>query len=126
MRFPATLLAVSAAALLLTGVASAADKAGNYAIWGMGNQSCNAYNKARADDDADTFKFYVMGYLTAYNVHQGETYSISSAQPMPDILVWFDEYCDSHAIDSFENALKIFVHEHYEKRMKTIPNKYAR
>ena len=128
MRFPAAVIATATAVLLLSGGARAADKEGNYAVWGMGNQSCHAYNKARAgtEGDADTFKFYVMGYLTAYNVHQSETYSISSATPMPDILVWLDEYCDGHAVSSFETALKVFISEHYEDRMKTIPRPYSR
>jgi len=130
MRFSA--VAIVTAAGLLSGAIQAADRDGNYAVWGMGNLSCHAYNNARASDDteafdnADTFRFYVMGYLTAYNVHQSETYSISAEQQMPDIMGWFDEYCDSHAVDSFENALKVFISEHYEKRMKTVPGPYGR
>lgn len=127
MHFSAVITA-AAALLLLGSSVHAADKEGNYAVWGMGNQSCHAYNKARtgAEGEADTFKYYVMGYLTAYNVHQSETYSISSATPMPDIMVWLDEFCDSHAVSSFETALKNYISEHFEGRMKTIPRKFAR
>lgn len=126
MRFSFTLLAITASTMLSIGPVHSADKEGNYAVWGMGNQSCNAYNKARAADKTDPFKFYVMGYLTAYNVHQGETYSISAATPMPEIMTWFDEYCDSHAVHSFENALMNFVSEHYEERLQKRPEPFRR
>lgn len=122
MRSVTTRIAVLAMTLWLTGNVQAADSQGNYAVWGMGNQSCHAYNKAREQDKTDDFKYYVMGYLTAYNVHQNETYSISSATPMPEIMDWLDKFCDSHQVHSFENAMKNFVHEHYKKRMKTAPS----
>lgn len=126
MRSVSTLFATAATALLLCNTGHAADSEGNYAVWGMGNQSCHAYNKARANDESDPFKYYVMGYLTAYNVHQSETYSISATQPMPDIMSWMDEFCDNHAVSSFEHALKNFIHEHYEERMDMAPQKFGR
>lgn len=126
MRFSFPLLAATAAILMATSPAQAADNEGNYAVWGMGNQSCHSYNKAREKGNIDPFKFYLMGYLTAYNVHQSETYSISSETPMPEILGWFDQYCDSHAVQSFENALKNYIHQHYEKRSKKKPEPFRR
>lgn len=124
MRLISLLYAVSVFALSTT--LHAADDEGNYAIWGMGNSSCHSYNEARAKDDADGFRYFVMGYLTAYNVHQNETYSISAAQPMPEIMAWFDDFCSDNAIHSFESALKNYVSESYEDRMKAPPNAFSR
>lgn len=112
--------------LLSRGSALAADEKGNYAVWGMGNQSCHAYNKARAKGEDDPFRFYLMGYLTGFNVHQDETYSITGEQEMPDIMIWFDTYCDTHAVHSFENAIQGFIVENYEGRLKSIPKPFQR
>lgn len=109
--------------------AQAVDSQGNYAIWGMGNSSCHAYSKAREAkaNAADDFRYYVMGYLSAFNVHQPETYSISGNQTMPEIMGWLDDFCDAHAVHSFDNALKMFIVEKYAGRMKSIshPDNHA-
>lgn len=126
MRFinflPGLLLAMLP--LVLTTPLQAADADGNYAIWGMGGASCHAYSKARAadTDEAANFRYYIMGYLTAYNVHQPDTYSISADQSMPEILAWLDSFCDTHAVHSFDNALKNFIVEKYADRMTSMPH----
>lgn len=122
MRSITARFAILTMTLWLTGSAQAADSQGNYAVWGMGNQSCHAYNKAREKGNTEDFKYYLMGFLTAYNVHQQETYSISSATPMPEIMDWLDEFCDSHQVHSFENAINNFISEHYKDRMKAAPS----
>lgn len=111
---------------MTTATVHAADKDGNYAVWGMGNSSCNAYNNDRAEGKTDPYKYYVMGYLTAYNVHQQETYSISGAQPMPDIMSWFDDFCTNNAIHSFESALVNYISENYPDRLKRPPSPFQR
>ncbi|MCS3902722.1 hypothetical protein J2T55_000726 [Methylohalomonas lacus] len=121
MRFRILLTAV--VSVLFSSSLYAADAEGNYAIWGMGNASCHSYNKAREKDGTDEFRYYIMGYLTAYNVHQSETYSISNLQEMPDIMAWFDDFCTNNAVHSFESALANFISEHYEDRKKTLRQK---
>ncbi|MEX0952168.1 MAG: hypothetical protein WDZ86_07795 [Gammaproteobacteria bacterium] len=106
--------------------AQAADKKGNYAIWGTGNESCHSYSQARSSEADEPFRFYLMGYLTAFNVHQNDTYSISGDLRLTDVLAWFDDYCDQHAVHGFELALKNFVGEHYEKRLQAMPTPYQR
>ena len=62
---------------LFAQMASAADSTGSYAIWGAGQKSCFRYSNTRNADDDRSYRFYLMGYLTAYNMHTPETYRIS-------------------------------------------------
>lgn len=97
----------------------AADASGNYAIWGVGKKSCIRYSDTRASSDADDYKQYVMGYLTAYNLMAEDTYRISGSKNLEDIMVWLDEYCELKAIHSFEQAMTEFIIESYDSRKKT-------
>lgn len=99
----------------------AADKKGNYAIWGVGNKSCHSYNLARAANEDNKYKDYIMGYFTAYNHEAVDTYSISRDMNLDAILSWIDEQCEMKPIVSFEEALTTFILDNYEGRMKTQP-----
>lgn len=98
--------------------AYAADNNGNHAIWGAGNKACISYTKAREADDYNAFKNYLMGFLTAYNILTPETYRLSGNMNMNEILVWFDDYCELKAVNSFEQAVIDFAVEHHENRVK--------
>lgn len=104
----------------------AADSNGNYAIWGAGNKSCHSYNLARAAKDDNKFRDYTMGYLTAYNQHAEETYSISRDMNLEQVLSWMDELCELKPIISFDEALVSFITEHHEQRMKFPPGGFGR
>lgn len=113
--------------LVLISVAGhAADKAGNYAIWGAGNKSCHGYYLAREANDFDKFKDYIMGFLTAYNIITPETYSISGKMKLDDVLTWFDDHCELQRVISFEKALTDFISTHYDERMKIPPSTFRR
>ena len=102
-------------------VGVAADKKGNYAIWGVGNKSCHSYNLARAANEDNKYKDYIMGYFTAYNHTAVDTYSISSDMKMDEILTWIDDQCGMKPIISFEDILTTFILDNYETRLKTSP-----
>ena len=100
----------------------AADGAGNYAIWGAGARSCNQFLLATADDDRQaTFKHFLMGYLTAQNAVQDETYNTTGHMSLDKVLVWLNDYCDSHKLDSFEHAIVQFLAAHYDARLRRPP-----
>ncbi|MBM2830204.1 MAG: peptidoglycan binding protein [Gammaproteobacteria bacterium] len=113
--------------LMLVSFAShATDNKGNYAIWGVGNRSCHGYLQARAANDFDKFKDYLMGFLTAYNVMTPETYSISGGKNLDEVLIWFDDHCELQPTISFEQAITDFIAENFEQRMKTSPSSFRR
>jgi hypothetical protein len=101
----------------------AADKKGNYAIWGAGNASCHKYIMARAANDDEKYKNYIMGYFTAYNHEAADTYSITNEMNLNEILTWIDEQCELKQMISFEEILTTFILDNYEGRMKTPPGR---
>ena len=97
----------------------AADKSGNIAIWGAGQKSCFSYTAARKNDDENYYKYYLMGYLTAYNAQTPDTYRISGSKNIDEILSWLDNYCTTKQVHGFDQALVEFITEHYPKRLKS-------
>ena len=83
----------------------AADAAGNFAVWGLGQASCNAYNKARTAHKEGPYKTYLMGYLTAFNTLTPNTARVTGDADLNAILGWLDDYCHKSAVESFESAL---------------------
>lgn len=112
--------------MFFTSLGWAADKDGNYAIWGTGNKSCHSYNLARASAADNQFKDYLMGYFTAYNHLSEETYSISSQMTLDEVLTEVGEQCELKPTVSFEEALTTFILEHHEQRMKFPPGGFGR
>ena len=107
--------------LSVQGQAYAADKSGNYAIWGKGMKSCYHYLKDRDADKDTSYKNYIMGYLTAYNAMTPETYSISKNMKLDEIMTWMDDYCDSQKMSGLELSLIEFIITHYENRSRVPP-----
>ncbi len=104
----------------------AADSNGHFAIWGKGNKSCHSYNISRNSDEEQSFKDYIMGYLTAFNVQMPETYRVAGHMKLDEILIWLDDYCELKPIMAFEQSLADFIAENYDKRMKKSPSKFRR
>ncbi len=108
------------------GYAYAADKSGNYAIWGKGNKSCFHYLKDRDAGKDTAYKNYIMGYLTAYNAMMPETYSISKNMKLDEIMTWMDDYCDLKQMSGLELSLIEFIATHYENRNRVPPGGVGR
>lgn len=91
--------------LLASTGAFAADAQGNFAVWGLGQASCNAYNKARAAHKDADYKTYLMGYLTACNTITPNTARVTGDADLNAILHWLDNYCHKSVVESYESAL---------------------
>ena len=100
---------------------SAADGAGNYAIWGVGQSSCFQFTKAIAKDDTDAYRNYLMGYLTAFNTLSENTYSVTGKAKLTEISEWLEGYCDLHQIESFNRAIQQYVSQQFENRTTVAP-----
>jgi hypothetical protein len=112
--------------LIFASASVAADKQGNFAIWGSGNSSCHSYKLARAANEDNKFRDYIMGYFTAYNHQSVDTYSISRDMNLNEILTWIDEQCELKPVISIEEVLTTFIIENYEGRMKSPPGGVGR
>lgn len=114
----ASLLTVLILTVIQSMTASAADAEKNYAIWGEGSTSCFSYTKARTAEDDSHFKSYVRGYLTAFNTLTADTYNITGAMSLPEIMTWLDNYCDGKGIESVDRALHMLIEDVGDQRQK--------
>jgi len=112
--------------LMPASIANAADIEDHYVIWGLGQNSCNSYNQARAAGDFEHYKGYVTGYLTAYNAFMPETYNIVPEMDTNAVIAWLDAHCADSQTMSFADAMHALVDEMHEKRQKASPANGAR
>jgi len=89
----------------------AADEGGNYAVWGIGQASCNQFVKALAADSARDYGTYLAGYLTAFNTVSPGIHSATGRATAADNLKRIADYCADHRMDSFERAIQSVVKE---------------
>jgi hypothetical protein len=101
--------------------AFADDANGNHAVWGIGQESCHAFGKARAAGEVTEYKSYLMGYLTACNILIPETYNITGARDLNGVLSWLDEHCGKNPMDSFDRALGQMVSAFRDSRLTKAP-----
>lgn len=77
LRSAIAALALSAGSLVPVWPAYAADQSGKFAIRGLGSQSCAAFVAARdRPDDYARFGNWLLGYLTARNRAEANTYDL--------------------------------------------------
>ena len=101
---------------------SAADKAGNYAIWGLGGSSCHAFLKAQNQPTAENYQNFLMGYLTAFNTLSSDTYSATAGQSLELSMHAIRTYCSDHQMDSFDRAIQQTLTSLYTSRLRESPN----
>lgn len=87
----------------------AADAAGNYVVWGVGQASCNQFVNAVDASDAGNFGHYLAGYLTAINTATEGVHLIKGGQSVQDHLAALRTYCADHRMDSFERAIQALL-----------------
>lgn len=108
--------------LALSSASFAADKNGNYAIWGSGARSCAAFLNNVGTDKEKVFRDYTTGYLTAFNALVDDTFSISNKDTMDDIFDFLQEHCELKKIDSFDAALIEYTASKFKSRKKRSPS----
>ena len=113
-------------ALVPFSTSMAIDENGNYAVWGVGKKSCFSYNKSRENNDYDNYSNYIKGFLTAYNITEPKTYSISGSMPFEKIIEWIDDSCELKQTHSIEQTLLEFIETHYESRLRRAKGSISR
>lgn len=91
--------------------ARAADATGNYAIWGLGQSSCNQFVKASEEQRLGDYKHYVAGYLTGINRASSETHRSTGERSMKDNFSVLLDYCTQNRMDSLDQALNGLLKE---------------
>lgn len=111
-------VAVATLVLVATATSWAADRKGNYAIWGAGGASCNQYNQARLDGEDKSFIGYISGYFTHYNQITERTTNIAGSTNMLEILGILDEVCSEKPVLSFNDAIAALVVQLHPQRQR--------
>lgn len=106
-----------------SGAVHAADRDGNYAVWGIGAKSCNMYNQAAEAGETGEFRHYVMGYLTAYDTFVPDTYRLGAGLDLPGVIALVADYCGRVPMDSFERALRLTAEKLAPDRQKQAPRR---
>ena len=101
--------------------AMAMDSAGKYAVWGVGSKACFTYSKDKKAGHGQKYRDYEMGYLTAYNRITPETYNISGKMDLEAVDAWVGDFCKNKPMNSFEQAMTNFVHDHIKSRYRVAP-----
>lgn len=76
-------------------------------ILGVGAKSCGSWTQERRDKSQISFTYaqWVLGYVTAFNVHVLEhDAGVSKGIDNQGLIAWIDTYCLSHPIDTVEEA----------------------
>ncbi len=84
----------------------AADSAGNYAVWGIGQASCHQFTTAYAQHTQRDYKHYLAGYLTAFNTLADGVYQATGKNTTVDNLARLNEHCTENPLHSFERAVQ--------------------
>ena len=96
--------------LLVSSLTVAADRQGNYAVWGLGSASCNQFVQGSdSPERTQRFQDFMMGYLTAVNGMTPDTGNVIGTMRLSEGLAWVREYCSEHRMDSFERSLSQLV-----------------
>ena len=122
--------AIVFALLMLPVVGNAADSKGAYSIvlpkdGTIG--SCGTYVVARDEGRRGDYRkvndhsAWLMGYLTGYNARTSDTYDIMGNKDLQSLLLWLENYCKQHPLDSFAVAVNFLIIELYPTRARTAP-----
>ena len=106
--------------------AQAADKDGNYAVWGVGAKSCFHFSQSEGQPGAEKYRDFVMGYLTAYDALTEDTYNIGAGKDLDQVMAWITEYCKTKQVHGFEQALAEFTVAQYPQRSRQPPHRFGR
>lgn len=87
-----------AASVLLPGTSAAADANGDFAVRGIGLESCARYVEARSAQSGLTLaaRSWLNGYLTAYNQLVLDTYDVTAGTPLEELEARMAGYCEAN------------------------------
>jgi hypothetical protein len=87
-----------AACICLPATAVAADPRGDFAVRGIGLETCGAYAEQRAEQPALRMaaRSWLNGYLTAYNQFVLDTYDVTAGKSLEELETGLEGYCQAN------------------------------
>ena len=104
---------VLAVALLLGthAIAGAADSQGNYAVQGVGQESCEIWLGERLANGPTAWyhQQWVLGYITAFNRWTYDGTNVAAKVGPDKLFLWLDEYCHRNPQQDLSSAAEALV-----------------
>lgn len=99
---------------------SAADAANRFSARGLGTKDCSIYLEARAAglQESEPYAHWFMGFLTAYNWLEPDTYDVSAEYNSNGLLRYLELYCQKDPTKRIIDAAMSFVRAVYERRVR--------
>jgi hypothetical protein len=108
------LLVCLAVAISVAGTAIAQDQ--RAAVTTIGNKSCGTWAEARREGTALEPEAWVLGYLLGAEAiavpPQTLAQAVMKGTRRDDVLVWIDNYCQTHPLDLIIDAVRAFIAAH--------------
>lgn len=104
-------------------LAFGADSQGTYKVYGAA--SCGDYVDERAKRDSSKqihysqTRFWVAGWITAYNSLAQDTNDIMGNADMPSVLLWLEGYCKANPLEHLSDAMQAFTIQQRPKRKRS-------
>ena len=116
-------ICMSLLGLIWLGSAGAKDIGGEYAVHGVGGDTCQLYVAARAAGGAQQvqYEIWLAGYFSAFNLIVSNTYSIMGKRGVEHFLDALDQYCEQSPDDLFIEAIAAVTMVVFEERQNLSP-----
>lgn len=120
---------VAAWNLLLIPVSTfASDASGRFGIlFPSSENTCGTYVTARdgaragAHGRENMYANWLTGFITAYNMQTPDNYDVAASTDVPSMMLWLENHCRKHPLESFDDAVNALVIELMPKRQHNAP-----
>lgn len=118
------MIIVSLIFTMLSTTVSAKDIDGQFAVYGIGSNSCTQYSQSRvAGKTINEYVTWMEAYLSAFNLIVSNTYDIAGGRNLDEFVDWMDDHCKDNPDQAFVNAVATLTTVLYDSRMNLSPQK---
>ena len=102
---------------------SAKDANEEFATYGKGGDSCQAYLDARREGGVaeDEFRQWLAGYVSAFNLIIDSTYDLFGSTDFEGMLTWLDDRCSKYPRANLTNTVARFTEIVFPYRKQSKP-----
>ena len=102
---------------------SAKDLDGEYAVFGVGSNTCKAFEAARSTGRITQYVVWTEAYLSAFNLIVPSTYNIAGESSFNQMMNWLGQYCRENPEELYVNAVAALTVALYPSRLNLAPGK---
>ena len=112
------------AVLVMSMTAHAKDLDGEYAVFGIGSNSCASFQTVKRTGQGMTeYVVWTEAYLSAFNLIVPSTYNIAGESNFTQMMNWLGDYCRDNPNELYVNAVAALTVALYPSRLNLAPGK---